>query len=139
MGSPTASLAFVDSTVSNGTGYLYQISSNNGGFNVDLAVPFAYTYTATTGTLIHAVDFTELRSAVNAARAAVGLQAYSFTGTISAGVTVQRVHLMELRSNVDIVRAAVGASALSYTDSTVTANVTLIKSAHIVESRNGLK
>lgn len=140
----TGALTYTDNTVSNGTAYLYQVHALAvggaiGSSNVDLAVPFAYTNPSLAiGGVIRAADFIELRQAVTTARAAVGLSAFSFSGSIIAGARVQLVHLEELRSNIDAVRAAVGLLPLTLTDSSVS-TFTIIKAAHIIELRNGLK
>jgi len=127
--------------ISTNVGYLYQVVANTGAYsNVDLAVPMAYTDASLTpGTTIKAAHFTELRTAINAARAALGWSATTFTDTSLTGVTVKRIHLTELRSALDTVRAGVGLSALSYTDATVTAGSTPIRAAHILELRSGLQ
>ena len=138
----TTLLAYTDTAISAGTGYLYRIDAIGiGSSNVDLAVPFVYTdpTIAIGSTPIRAVHFTELRQAANAARTAVGLAPMTFTGTIASGVVVQRIHLMELRSTVDGVRGAVGLAPVPYTDGVVTAGTTIIRRAHILDLRGGLQ
>jgi hypothetical protein len=141
----TSMTSFVDTTVSNGTGYLYIIDALNGGIvgwsNVDLAVPFAYTRASLTGgfSIVIAADFMELRTALNAARTALGRTALAFTDPSLVGVVVKRVHLVELRSGVDDVRAAVSLSPVSYTDPSITAGVTSIRAIHILDLRSGLQ
>ena len=138
----TTLLAYTDTAISAGTGYLYRIDAIGiGSSNVDLAVPFVYTdpTIAIGSTPIRAVHFTELRQAANAARTAVGLAPMTFTGTIASGVVVQRIHLTELRSTVDGVRGAVGLAPVSYTDGVVTAGTTIIRRAHILDLRGGLQ
>ncbi len=143
----TSSTSFTDTGVSNGTGYLYQIeaivgaATTVGYSNVDLAVPFAYSHTSLTASssVIYAADFSELRTALNAGRAAVGWSAMSFTDTSLSGVAVKRVHLIEIRTGVDGVRAAIGLTPLSYTDPSITAGVTVVRAAHILDLRAGLE
>jgi len=133
-------LTYTDSAVSNGVGYIYQVYANSGTYsNVDLAVPMAYTDPSLAiGNLIRAAHFSELRTAVNAARVALGWSATTFTDPSLGGLPVKRIHLIELRSAVDAVRAGAGITALSYTDPTITQNSTLVRATHIVELRNGL-
>lgn len=138
----TSSTAYTDSAVVNGTGYLYQIVANTGAYsNVDLAVPMAYTDPSLTGgNVIKAAHFTELRTAVNAARAAAGLSALTFTdSTLNSSVMVKRVHLIELRNGLNTVRSTLGLSAISYTDPTVTAGSTAVKAQHILDLRGGVQ
>jgi len=137
----TSGLSFPDSTVANGTGYLYQIYGNNGSYsNVDLAVPMAYTHPSiAAGSIIYAADFTELRDALNAARAALGWSAMTFTDPSLSDVAVKRVHLIEIRTGVDGVRAAVALPPLTYTDPSITAGSTLVRAAHVLDLRAGLQ
>ena len=142
----TTGFAYTDSAVSSGTGYLYRIRATVSGntvaySNVDLAVPFAYTYpTITAGvTVIHAVDVTELRQALNAARAALGWTTLSFTDPVLTNVVAKAIHFTELRSGVDGVRGGVGLPPMSYTDPTLTPGSTLIRAAHVTELRSGLQ
>ncbi len=137
---------YLDNGVTNRNGYLYQVTAFGPAgvlaySNVDLAVPFDYTYpTLSVGsTVIHAIDFAELRLALNDARAALGWPALSFTDGSLSGAVVKRIHLIELRNGVDGVRAGVGLSGVGYTDPTVTANSTTIKAAHVLDLRGGLQ
>jgi hypothetical protein len=81
-----------------------------------------------TTTEVRKVHLTELRSAVDAFRAAVGLGSYSWTTpSITAQVTqIDAVHVNELRTALNLARAYVGLAALSFTDS-LTPSVTEIK------------
>lgn len=139
----TTSASYTDSSVSNATGYLYQVTVSagaSGSSNVDLAVPMAYTRpTLSANGIIYAADWAETRAAVNAGRTAANLGAMPFTDpTLTGGVRIKRVHLIEIRTRVDEVRAAIGLPPLSYTDSTITAGSTKVKPAHLNEPRAGL-
>ncbi len=142
----TSNLFHTDATAAAGTGYRYQILALANGpvslgySNVELVVPFAWTDPSLgIGTIVKAAHFTEWRTAVNAARAALGWQALTFSGTIAAGQTVLRSHLLDLRAAVDAVRAGAGMAPVSYTDPTVTASVTPIRAVHVVDLRVGLQ
>jgi hypothetical protein len=132
--------------VAAGTGYRYEILAFANGpvplgsSNVELVVPFAWTDPSLgIGTTVKAAHFTELRSAVNAARGAIGWGTMTFNGTITAGQTVLRSHLLDLRAAVDAVRAGAGMSSVTYTDSTVTASITPIRALHILDLRAALQ
>jgi hypothetical protein len=79
------------------TTYLYQVrevdGSNNVGppSNLDLATTILFTDdpVVARSTVIKAVHLTELRTAVNAVRAAAGLSPATFTDTIVSGVNYQ--------------------------------------------------
>ncbi|HEY6138889.1 MAG TPA: RTX toxin [Thermoanaerobaculia bacterium] len=148
VGTPSAS-PFDDTTASANTAYLYKVRAHSSGgavsvdSNIDLATTVIFTDpTLTAGTtLVKAVHFTELLTAVNAVRAlAGGYGAISFTTPAPAsGVSVLAAHVSDLRNGLNPARSTLGLSALSYTDSTLTPGSTKIKAAHINELRNGVQ
>jgi hypothetical protein len=73
-------------------------------------------------TLIKAIHITELRTRVNAVRAAKGLGAFSFTdSTLTIGTTVVRaVHVIELRTALAQAYVAAGLLPPTYTNSDAT-------------------
>ncbi|HYS52219.1 MAG TPA: hypothetical protein VER58_00475 [Thermoanaerobaculia bacterium] len=89
-------------------------------------------------TIIKAVHLTELRTAVNAVRAAAGLSAATFTDTLTADVFIKVVHITELRSNLDEARASLGLAAMLYTGPTLAAGDTVM-AAHIQDLRAGVR
>jgi hypothetical protein len=139
----TSNLSYMDTSVATGTGYRYQILALDscpvslGYSNTELVVLFAWTDPSLS--VVKAAHFTELRSAVNAARAALGWGALTFSGTIAAGQAVLRSHLIDLRTAVDAARAGAGMASASYTDPTVTVNVTPIRALHILDLRAALQ
>src|SRR5581483_3180037 len=105
----TTGSSFVDSTVSPNTAYLYRVRDldpmNNAGVysDPDLATTVIVSddpLVAQT-TTIQARHMEELRTAVNAVRAAGALNAASFTDPSLPGVGVKATHVQELRSNLD--------------------------------------
>jgi len=110
---------------------------SNGG-NKDLATTILFTDDPLTP-LVRAVHFTELRTAVNAARVAVGIPTVTFTDSIVPGVVVKVIHLAELRTFLDEARSVIGSSPVSYTNPILAPGTTTIKAAHIVELRNAVK
>ncbi|MGH9970025.1 MAG: RHS repeat-associated core domain-containing protein [Pyrinomonadaceae bacterium] len=85
-------------------------------------------------TVIKAVHITELRNAVNQARARAGLPAASWAEAIGAGVVVKAAPIVELRGRLDEARAALGLPAANYTDPSLSAGMT-VKAAHVQELR----
>jgi IPT/TIG domain-containing protein/uncharacterized protein DUF1565 len=138
----TSLTSYNDTTVTNGTGYLYQIYAINGGVvaysNVNIAVPFNYTDASLSGVLIKALHFTEPRQAANAARVALGWPAFNFSDPSLAGLIVQGNHLTDIRLRINEVRAAVGTSAVAFTDPTLVSGTIVIKAIHILQVRGGL-
>jgi len=92
----------------------------------------------TAGVTIKAVHVTELRDAVNQARARASLTAATWTDTSLSGVVVKAVHILELRARLDEARAALGLSAASYTDPGLNVGST-IKAVHIQELRDRVR
>jgi RHS repeat-associated protein len=80
------------------------------------------------------LHITELRTAVNQARARAGLAAANWAEAVAAGVLIKAAHIVELRARLDEARAALGLPAASYTEPTLTAGIT-VKAVHIQELR----
>jgi RHS repeat-associated protein len=87
-------------------------------------------------TNVRAVHLTELRTAVNQARARANLSSATWADDpVQATVTaIKAVHITELRARLDEARAALGLSAANYTDSTLVSGYQ-IKAAHVQELR----
>ena len=106
----------------------------------DAATTISFTdQTLNSSVVVKALHLTQLRTAVNAMRAAANLAAASFTdSTVTAGVTpVKGVHILEARTALDAARTAIGLPGLGYTDVTITPGTTVIKAAHVTEVRQG--
>ena len=111
----------VDSGRSADTTYLYKVHAlGNGGSSgfspVDAATTTVFSDASLAGALIKAVHITQLRTAVNAMRAAAVLPPMMFTDSSLMGVVIKRVHISELRTSLDAVRSTIGLSAIGYTD-----------------------
>jgi hypothetical protein len=140
----TAGTSANDAERNANTTYLYKVraigSSGPSAFTaIDPATTMVFTDTSLSGVRITIAHIAELRTAVNAMRAAAGLAAATFTDpTLTAGgTTIKRLHVTELRTALDAARSALLLPAISYTDSTITAGVTAMKSAHLTELRAG--
>ena len=139
--------SFTDNTVVANTTYIYKVRALDSS---DRPSPFSSPDAATTivftddplvvpSTKIKAVHFTQLRSAVNAMRAAAGLGAFSFTdASLALPVRVKAVHVQELRNAIAPARAALGLSALSFTDPALSSAVK-VKALHVTELRSGVR
>jgi hypothetical protein len=132
-----------DTAVSAGTTYVYRVrivisGSAGAPSNVDIATTIVFAEALVPHiTTIKASHITELRTAVNAVRAAAGLPPATFTDASPAGVFIKAVHITELRSFLDAARAMIGVPAMAYTDSSLTGQH--IKAAHIDDLRTGVK
>jgi hypothetical protein len=92
-------------------------------------------------TPVKTIHLTELRTAVNTARADYGLGASTWTDPtlVPRQTEAKRVHLTELRTALSQVYAAAGLGTPSFTDPTVTPWETPIKAAHLSELRSYLR
>jgi hypothetical protein len=142
-----ATLNANDSSLTADTTYLYKVRAINGATmsafsSIDPATTTIFMDDPlNVGVPAKAVHITQLRTAVNAMRAAANLGAQSFTDPgLAAGVVIKAVHQNDLRAALNQARTAIGLSAIVYTDPpTVTGGVTTIKAAHIVNLRDGVK
>jgi hypothetical protein len=142
----TAATTINDTGLSSNTTYLYRVRATAGVAAsaytaIDPATTIIFTDDPlTTGTTVKAVHVTQLRTAVNAMRAAAGLLAQTFTDPgLASGTPIMAAHLTDLRSALDEARSTIGLGAVSYTDPTVTAQSTAVKAAHFTDLRNGVK
>jgi len=92
-------------------------------------------------TPIKAVHLTELRTAIDRARAARGLASFSWTDpTLSPGSTrIRAIHLTELRTALNQAYQAAGRSLPTYTDPIIVAGPTFIRAIHLSELRAALR
>lgn len=88
-------------------------------------------------TVIQAVHITELRNAVNQARARAGLATASWGETIATGGLINAAHIIEVRARLAEARVVLGLPAASYTDPSLSAGMT-VKAAHIQELRQSV-
>lgn len=141
----TGNTTYPDAAVTAGTSYVYQVRAVAGDVQsafspADAATTIVFTDPVLSNAVkVKAVHLTELRTAVNAMRAAAGLGAAVFTDpTITVQSTrIKAVHLAELRTALDQARSALGLPALTYTDPGLTAGVTPVKAVHSMEIRAG--
>jgi hypothetical protein len=137
--------SFVHSGLPANTAFVYQVrgvdaSGNTGPPSAaDLAttVRFLDDPLLPKVTVIKAVHLNQLRTAVNAVRAACGLAPATFTGTVTPGSPMRLIHVMELRASLDAARGAVGLSPMSW-GSSLTAG-TAVKATHFAKLRDGVE
>jgi hypothetical protein len=140
-----AAVARNDDAVDAGTTYVYRIRALLGGpatdySNLDAATTIIFTDTPlTAGTIAKAVHVLELRTAVNAMRAAAGLAPASFTDALLVPTSIRALHFTQLRNMLDAARTGIGLPPLVYTDSPLSAGVTKVKAAHVNELREGVR
>ncbi|MFP5245652.1 MAG: hypothetical protein ACLGH0_03075 [Thermoanaerobaculia bacterium] len=136
-----------DLNVEAGKSYVYRVrgvsatAATSAYSNVDVATTIVFTDDPlNAGTSVRRSHVTELRTAVNAMRAAAGLGAASFTDDPLALLGIIRAtHLTQLRTNLDAARTALGLTAISYTDPSAAAGVTRVKAVHMTQLRDGVR
>jgi hypothetical protein len=138
---------FNDNALTANTTYLYKVRAISGattsGFtSIDPATTILFTDNPlNAGVVARAVHITQLRTGVNAMRAAAGLSAQAFTDpALAANGRIKAVYCNELRSALDQARSAIGlVPPLVYVDQPIVAGVTTIKAVHVTGLRNGVK
>lgn len=139
VGSPTGP-SLHDAGVSANKSYLYRAraigTSPSPYSNIDVATTI--TFTDPSLSIIKALHFTELRTAVNAYRSSAGLAPLAADATLAPGLVVRKSHLFALRNGLNEARSAIGLPLVFYQDYTE-AVVTLIKGVHVLDLRNGVQ
>lgn len=137
-----ATTSTTDAGLTANTTYIYKVRGVCGGaFSApDVATTTLFANDPLTGgTAIQAVHITQLRTAIDAIRAAAGLEPASYTSSVSSGSIIRRTDITEMRTALDFARFVIGLTAISYTDTTITAGATRVKAAHVSDLRNGVK
>lgn len=128
-----------DDAVSANTTYVYKVRAVGAGGTSDFSAADAATtivYSDPSPTIVRAVHVTELRTGINAMRAAAGLGAATFT-EVSVGTLIRAVHWTELRSALDPARSLLALPVLAYTNPTLAPGTTPIRAVHATELRAG--
>jgi RHS repeat-associated protein len=154
----TTSTSLTDTSVSNGSAYLYKVCSADNQDNCtssysNLALGTAVTFTDATIcaasdspscsplTDIKAAHITELQTAINAVRSLAGASGYSWTYSVSTGSTIHVEDVRDLRTALDYALSTLNLQTSSYTDNTLVGysenplTATTIKAVHIREIR----
>lgn len=139
--------AYTDLNVVANATYLYKVRAMDGSggssafTGIDPATTIVFTddpLVAAT-TVVKAVHLTELRTAVNAMRAAAGFLPLGTDATVAVGALVRATHITDLRTALSDARSTAGLSTLTLTDPSLTVGVTSVKAAHLQELRNAVK
>ena len=145
IGPTTAGTAYDDAGLVADKTYLYKVRAISASINSSLSAPDPATTiifaddTLSAGISVKSLHITQLRTAVNAMRAAAGLTQQTFTDANPAGLRVKALHVVQLRMALDQARATLGLAPIVYTDPALTPGVRLVKAAHIQALRNGVK
>lgn len=136
--------SYTDSGRAPNTTYVYRVRATgvggaSGYSNMDHATTVIFTDEPLVPrvTTIRALHLAQIRTAVNAVRAAAGLGAASFTDAATGGVTMKAVHVTQLRTALSAALTALGKTA-SFTDPSL-ARGNLVRASHFQELRNATK
>lgn len=120
IGVPT-SMQYTDATASPGTAYLYSVRAvAAGGGTTAFGTPdYAHTFSFTdpslaAGMFVKAAHIAELRSVVNALRAAGGVEPAAFTDPVLTGAVVKATHVTDIRTALNALRSTLGLPALLF-------------------------
>jgi hypothetical protein len=138
---------FTDSGLAAATTYVYvakAIDATAGASpasNADLATTIMFTDDSLVdgSTSIKVAHLNELRTAVNAVRAAAGLPPSVFSSDAAQGLPIRAAHVNELRSSLDAARTALGLSPLGYPDPVLGVGTTRVRAVHVSSLRDGVK
>jgi YD repeat-containing protein len=141
----TSAMTFSNGSLPANAAYVYRVFSVTSGTSSTSASPadFASTWAFTdhplsAESLQSVLHVTQLRTAINALRAAAGLSAYSYTDTMIAGLPVKAIYLTELQTAVNQARAVFGAAGVPFT-APAPAPLSLPLAAHVNELRGGVQ
>lgn len=136
---------FTDNSVIAGRSYLYHVISIDAQTvqsvqsNRDVATTVIFTDDPIPAAgVIKLEHVTQLFTAANALRTLANLAPYSFD-TVVAGDVIQKSAIEQLRLAISPARSALGLPAVSFSDPTLTAQVSIIRAAHITDPRMAVK
>ena len=140
----SGSTTHIDSVPAGTTHYYQVVAKNNtetAASNVDLATTVAFTDDPVQlgVTPIRAGHVTQLRTAVNAARAAAGRPLATWTNANLAQAPVRTEDVEELRAALNDARGAAGMVAALFSDAPLVKNSTTIRKTHLKELRQAVK
>jgi hypothetical protein len=138
IGTP-ATTSFSDAGRTAETTYVYRVRAGDAALNysdysvIDLATTMSGDSALIfTGTLILSADIANLRTRVNAVRAAANLSGGTFTGG-GIGEPILGTHITELRTALQQAYLALGFALPTFTDTSVVAGTTVVKALHLNE------
>ena len=142
----TGATSFMDTTVTANRAYLYyaRAISTGGAISGNSATEVATTVIFTDDplvareTVVKAVHFMEVRTAINELRDTAGLPPVSFTDPTLTGKPFSHVHMQELRDALTAARAAAGLAAIPLTGP-APASRAPVRAIHLQELRDALK
>jgi hypothetical protein len=138
--------AYSDTNVAGGTTYLYKVRAVDGvgtpsAFSaIDAATTVVFTDDPlNAGLAVKGIHLSELRTAVNALRAAANLAPFTFADPDLTGVPIRAQHISQLRQAMNAARSVLFGAGVAFADPTLTSGSTIVKAVHILDIRSGVK
>ena len=137
--SNAAGTGYTDGTMTTDHAYLYRVRAVATGnvvslpSNMALGTATSFEFSSLQGQLIKAQHFYDVRTAVNAVRAAANLSAATWSRQSLAGLFVQANDVQEMRNKLDEALTALSIPVTAYQDPTLStgANGTIIQAIHL--------
>ena len=138
--------SLTDTGLAPNTTYVYMVEAIDGSnnpsspsnFDIATTIMFSDDPLVPGSTVIKSDHFTQLRTAIDAVRAAKGAGAATYTNVIAPGGLIRLIDMTEMRSFLDAARSALSLPAIDYTDPMLVVGDT-VKAPHIEELRTGVK
>jgi len=140
----TTGLTYSDTTALSSRAYLYRVRAIKNGTASPPSAPDVATTVMFDDALvapmpiIRAQHILQLRTAINAVRAAAGLAAVTFTPATLTGVNVSAAHMVDLRNALAEARTALGLPAMTDTSVPPVAGGTVL-AVHVTDLRGGVQ
>jgi hypothetical protein len=141
-GSPSGT-TFDDTPTANAA-YVYKVhafdgSTESADSNKDLASLVTFTNAVSAGVVVTALDFTELRNAVNKVETLVGTANTAYTDpTLNSSITIKKVHIDEPLARLNAARSMItGLGPVSLTGGAITQFATPVRASDVTDLRNG--
>jgi hypothetical protein len=145
VGGEIAGTSFTDSTAAMNTAYLYKVRAFDGttestDSNVDLATTVIPTNPVTIGASVQALDFTQIRTAVNAVETLAGVANTAYTdATLDSTVTIKAAHINEPLARLNFARGKLGLSTIALSGGAIVQFATPVRASDINDLRAGVQ
>ncbi|HEV7239042.1 MAG TPA: S8 family serine peptidase [Thermoanaerobaculia bacterium] len=135
----TTSTSAVDSGLTANTAFVYKVVAVGPGVtatsNNDVATSIQWQSTVTSGTIVTAQHFTELRQGIDYVRTTAGLATNTWAETIASSVVIRAAHMNEMRDKLEQALSALVAPLPSYQFPDPAAGVSSIHDEDVLDLR----
>ena len=138
-------LSFTDMTAMPNTAYLYTVRAFDSHFesadsNKDLATTVVPTNVVVPGATVAAIDFTELRAAVDAVERLAGITNTPYAdGALGNTIPIRKTHIDEPLVRLNAARGVLGLGAVSLSGGPTTQFVTAVRASDVNDLRDAVR